>query len=311
MFSHQFAPPHRPPGDQAALALEPRVEQQQQKVDQLADARRRRRPLETTIGYEQVAVDLTAWLARARAGSVPEAGAGLRAAGGLRPPLPLRQPLRDDRGRAGRGADRQPDRDHAGAADRSSTTATRRRRSRHYDTHTVDPLSRLHVMTIMAAEQQTMNFYMNHGPDYMEPIARGALPRDRDDRGAARDATTSRCSTRSTRGSSSWSSTSTTSATCTARSCSRRPTARIKAIWELHLDMEIGQLQVACDLLRRYDGRDPRDAAAGLPETPSRSSPTRSTCAACSPPNRPDVRRRRLHHRQAKAIRGVPADGAW
>jgi hypothetical protein len=28
------------------------------------------------------------------------------------------------------------------------------------------------VATIVAAEQQTMNFYMNHGADCMEPIAR-------------------------------------------------------------------------------------------------------------------------------------------
>ena len=28
-------------------------------------------------------------------------------------------------------------------------------------------------MTIVAAEQNTMNFYMNHGTDWIEPIARG------------------------------------------------------------------------------------------------------------------------------------------
>src|SRR5437762_2969747 len=28
-------------------------------------------------------------------------------------------------------------------------------------------------MTIVAGEQQTMNFYMNHGADWIEPIARG------------------------------------------------------------------------------------------------------------------------------------------
>src|SRR3546814_6479612 len=43
----------------------------------------------------------------------------------------------------------------------------------HYSTHTVDQLSRMHVMTIVAGEQQTMNFYMNHGTDWVEPIARG------------------------------------------------------------------------------------------------------------------------------------------
>src|SRR3546814_6382705 len=31
----------------------------------------------------------------------------------------------------------------------------------------------MHVMTIVAGEQQTMNFYMNHGTDWVEPIARG------------------------------------------------------------------------------------------------------------------------------------------
>src|SRR3546814_7766944 len=38
----------------------------------------------------------------------------------------------------------------------------------HYSTHTVDPLSRMHVMTIVAGAQQTMNFYMNHGTDRSE-----------------------------------------------------------------------------------------------------------------------------------------------
>jgi len=43
---------------------------------------------------------------------------------------------------------------------------------------------------------------------------------------------------------------------------------RIKAIWELHLQMELAQLQQACDLLRRFDGREPEQVVggAGLPE---------------------------------------------
>jgi hypothetical protein len=34
---------------------------------------------------------------------------------------------------------------------------------------------------------------------------------------------------------------------------------RIKQIWELHLNMEIGQLQAACDLMRRHEDRDPAE----------------------------------------------------
>lgn len=62
-FSHQFARMTDNPEIKTKLATMRRLDQQQQKVvnglnpgDQT--------PLETTIGYEQVAVDLTAWLAR-------------------------------------------------------------------------------------------------------------------------------------------------------------------------------------------------------------------------------------------------------
>jgi hypothetical protein len=44
---------------------------------------------------------------------------------------------------------------------------------------------------------------------------------------------------------------------------------RIAAIWELHLDMELGQLQAACDLLRRYEGIEPEELLPpSLPDTP-------------------------------------------
>jgi hypothetical protein len=39
---------------------------------------------------------------------------------------------------------------------------------------------------------------------------------------------------------------------------------KVKAIWELHLSMEIEQLKVAADMLARYEGKD---AAALLPAT--------------------------------------------
>ena len=66
IFSHQFARHTDNPEIKRALAISRRVEQQQQKaVNGLNPGDQT--PLETTIGYEQVAVDLTAWLARTRA----------------------------------------------------------------------------------------------------------------------------------------------------------------------------------------------------------------------------------------------------
>lgn len=34
---------------------------------------------------------------------------------------------------------------------------------------------------------------------------------------------------------------------------------RVKAIWELHLNMELEHLHTACDLMRRHDGREPQE----------------------------------------------------
>src|SRR5690606_18568549 len=41
---------------------------------------------------------------------------------------------------------------------------------------------------------------------------------------------------------------------------------RIKAIWELHLDMELEHLRLACELMREHDGREPEEVLA--PELP-------------------------------------------
>jgi hypothetical protein len=58
----------------------------------------------------------------------------------------------------------------------------------HYDRRTAAPLSKLHALTIMAAEQQTHNYYMNVGPLFSDPMARLLYARNRLDRGAAHDA---------------------------------------------------------------------------------------------------------------------------
>ena len=52
---------------------------------------------------------------------------------------------------------------------------------------------------------------------------------------------------------------------------------RIKEIWERHLEMEIAQLDVAADLLRRFDGKDPRRSCRRRSRSRCCSSRTRST----------------------------------
>ena len=83
-------------------------------------------PLETTIGYEQVAIEVTASVAQQRARSVPRAGVPLRPARGLRSPVPLRGA---DGSRRGQGRQQHPPELHRhppGPAHVASSTARRR-----------------------------------------------------------------------------------------------------------------------------------------------------------------------------------------
>jgi len=274
MFSHQFARHTDNPEILRALALSRRVDQQQQKVvnglnpgDQT--------PLETTIGYEQVAVDLTAWLAR------HEADPMLRQA--------LDFALLEDFDHLYRYADLYDliDGKDAAALTQSLTEITPGRPTfahhrhphdelkGHYSTHTVDPLSRMHVMTIVAAEQQTMNFYMNHAAEYMEPIARGLYS----EIAMVEEQHVSHYESLLDPLDSwlkqlvfheyneiylYWS------------MLQQENDARIKSIWELHCNMEIGQLHAACDLLRRFEGVEPEEILPPtLPDTPVTFEPNK------------------------------------
>ncbi len=274
LFSHQFARHTDNLEIKRALAMSRRVDAMQQKVVNGLNPGDQS-PLETTIGYEQVAVDLTAWLAR------HEPDPMLKQA--------LDFALLEDFDHLYRyanlyelidGKDATALTDHLTEITPGRPTVVEHRHPEdevrgHYDTHTVDPLSRLHVMTIIGAEQQTMNFYMNHGTDWIEPVARGLYaeialieeqhvthyeslldPLD------------------------SWLKQLVFHEYLEVylywSMLQQEEDRRIRAIWELHLDMEIGQLQVACDLLRRFDGIEPEEILPDeLPDTPVTFEPNK------------------------------------
>jgi hypothetical protein len=266
LFSHQFARHTDNLEIKRALAASRRAEAQQQKaVNGLNPGEQT--PLETTIGYEQVAVDLTAWLAR------HEPDPMLKQA--------LDFALLEDFDHLYRYANLY-DLLHGGQADDITQHLTEITPGRptmlehrhphdevrgHYETHAVDPLSRMHVMTIVAAEQQTMNFYMNHGTDRIEPIARGTSAEialieeqhvthyesllDPLDSWIAQ-----------------WLFHEYNEVYLYWSMLRHESDRRIKAMWELNLNMELGQLRVACDFMRRYEGREPADLLPpSLPET--------------------------------------------
>lgn len=267
LFSHQFHRMCDTPEIREALAMSRRVEQQQQKVvDGLNPGSQS--PLETTIGYEQVAVDLTSWLAR------NEPDPSVRAA--------LNFGLLEDFDHLYRYANLYDLLDSRRAEDItcSLTEITPGRPTfaehrhplddlrSHYATQTVDPLTRLHVMTIVAAEQQTMNFYMNHSADWVEPIARGlyqeiAMIEEQHvtHYGSLTDPLDSWLKQLLFHEYNEvflyWS------------MLTQETDDRIKAIWDLHLNMELGHLQVAAQLLRKYEGVEAAELLPpSLPDRP-------------------------------------------
>ena len=134
----------------------------------------------------------------------------------------------------------------------------------------------MHVMTIVAAEQQTMNFYMNHGADWIEPIARGlyaeiAMIEEQHvtHYESLLDPLDSWLKQLVFHEYNEvylyWSMLQNEEATAASR-----------RIWELHLNMEIGQLHAACDLLRRYEGVEPEEILPpALPDTPVTFEPNK------------------------------------
>jgi hypothetical protein len=172
IFSHQFARNLNDLELKKQIALTRRVEQQQQKtINWLSPGDES--PIETTIGYEQVAVDLTAFLAA----NVPDPYVKQVFDFGLLEDfdhlyryanlLELTQGIKAEKlvgkfteitpGRPTFKEHRHPFDDVRNPCDRT----------------TADPLTMLYVMTLLAGEQQTMNFYMNLGNTLMDQVGRG------------------------------------------------------------------------------------------------------------------------------------------
>jgi len=264
-FSHQFNRNTDVQEVKEALALSRRIEQQQQKaVNWLTPGDET--TLEVTIGYEQVAIDLTAWIARHEPdpylkqtmefGLLEDFDHLYRYSNlyemleGKQAEQIVKQLTEITPGRPTVEEHRHPIDDLR----------------RHFDKHTAEPISKLNSLILVAAEQQTMNFYMNMGNRYMEPIARSLYQ----EIGMIEEQHVTQYE----------------SLLDPAQSwfenlvmheymecylywafAGQETDPRIKALWELHLGMELEQLRVACDLMRRYDGREPEEfLPTSLPE---------------------------------------------
>jgi hypothetical protein len=261
MFSHQMARNTLDSEVKRQLAMVRRIEQQQQKaINWLIPGDET--TLEVTLGYEQVAVDLTAWLAQNepdpylrqvyefalledfdhlyRYANLYELTEGKKAeqvCGLLTEIMPGRPTIFEHR-------------DPRDEIRRPMTALA------------AQPQSILNGLTITAAEQQTMNFYMTIGNRYQEPIARALYA----EIGMIEEQHVSHYE-------SILDPTSTWIESLLLHEFNEcwiywslmqdEIDPRVKAVYELHLNMEIEHLRIAAEMMRQIEQRDPEALLPG------------------------------------------------
>ncbi|OQA02580.1 MAG: hypothetical protein BWY69_01000 [Planctomycetes bacterium ADurb.Bin401] len=261
IFKHQFARHCSDPDINRQLALTRAVEQQQQKIiNWLSPANES--ALEVTIGYEQVAVDLTAWLARTE--KDPNVKAALDFAlledfdhlyryANLMETVENKQAQKNVRDLTEIMPGRPTMLHHRHPFDNQRTPV---------DYQTADILTKLHILTIVSGEQQTMNYYMNVGNRAATMTGRALYQ----EIGQVEEEHVSH-----------YESLADPTSTWFERlllheynecylyysNLESEVDPRIKKIWQHCLEQEIAHLHQAVELLKQYDGMD---AAEMLPD---------------------------------------------
>ncbi|HWI36504.1 MAG TPA: hypothetical protein VNU64_08625 [Burkholderiales bacterium] len=131
-----------------------------------------------------------------------------------------------------------------------------------YDRKSAAPLSKLHALTIMAAEQQTHNFYMNIGPMYADPVARQLYA---EIASVEEEHITQYESIIDPEESwlEKWVLHEVGEVYNYYGCMQQESNPRVKAIWERFCDYELGHLQVALEAFQKFEKRDPEEI---LPE---------------------------------------------
>ena len=135
-----------------------------------------------------------------------------------------------------------------------------------YDRTTAAPISKLHALTITAAEFQTHDYYQNIGPLFADPLARqlyAEIASIEEQHVTQYESLLDPDET--------WLEQwllHEANEVYNYYSCVQQETdPRIKAIWERFLDYELGHFHYVCELFKQYERRDPAEVFPGeLPE---------------------------------------------
>jgi rubrerythrin len=223
-------------------------------------------PLETTIGYEQVAIEVTAHLAQHE----PDAYLAQVYRFGLLEDF-------DHMYRYSALLDRLEGKD-ANNILQSYTDVMPGRPTmhehrapeddvrEHYDRLKAHPLTKLNSLTLMAAEQQTHNYYMNIGPLFADPVARALyaeIASIEEQHVTQYESLIDPSETWLEK----WLMHEATEVWNYWSCVQQESDPRVKAIWERFLDYELGHLHYVKELFATEEKRDPAELLpATLPE---------------------------------------------
>jgi hypothetical protein len=133
----------------------------------------------------------------------------------------------------------------------------------HYDRGTADPISKLNALTIMSGEYQTRDYYMTIGPTFSDPMARQVYAEIASIEeqhvthyGSIIDPNETMLEK--------WMLYEANEAYNYYSCMEAEPNPRVKAIWERFLEYELGHLQLVTELFKKYEKRDPAEI---LPES--------------------------------------------
>lgn len=132
----------------------------------------------------------------------------------------------------------------------------------HYDHKTADPISKLNALTIFSGEYQTRDYYMNIGPTFSDPVARALYAEIASieeqhvtQYGSIIDPNETWLEK--------WLLYEANEVYNYYSCVASETNPRIKAIWERFLDYELGHLNKVIELFKKYERRDPAEI---LPE---------------------------------------------
>ena len=132
-----------------------------------------------------------------------------------------------------------------------------------YDRFTADPITKLNATALSAVEHQTLDYYMNIGPTFADPAARQLYA----EIASIEEQHVTQCESVIDPDESwleKWLLHELTEVYGYWSCAQQEPNRRLKAIWERFLDYELGHLHFAREAMKSVGGRDPAEL---LPET--------------------------------------------